>query len=152
MGLPGHRRRHGDPLRGSIQAPAISLAGCAPSQPAVARMLSRLRAVDGVTRVSLSKSEKGRRARAQPATVACDGQEPADLLRRRVLRALRGARGLAPAADDAATASTVPVPTAVDGAAPGHRPRGRRPTGNSADGTGRRRSTSRPPTDRSHAP
>ena len=59
MGLPGTGGSAGDPLRGSIQAPAISLAGCATSQPSVARMLSRLRAVDGVTRVSLSKSEKG---------------------------------------------------------------------------------------------
>src|SRR5215207_3608017 len=58
MGLPGTTGTGGDPLRGSIQAPAISLAGCAPSQTSVARMLSHLRAVDGVTRVSLSKSEK----------------------------------------------------------------------------------------------
>src|SRR5215204_6340277 len=59
MGLPGTTGTGGDPLRGSIQAPAISLGGCAPSQTGVARLMARLRAVDGVTRVSLSKSEKG---------------------------------------------------------------------------------------------
>jgi Tfp pilus assembly protein PilN len=60
MGLPGTEGGgSGDPLRGSIQAPAISLTGCAPDQPSVAAMMARLRAVDGVTRVSLSKSVKG---------------------------------------------------------------------------------------------
>jgi Tfp pilus assembly protein PilN len=46
-----------DPLRGSISAPAITLQGCAPGQTDVARLMARLRNVDGVTRVSLSKSE-----------------------------------------------------------------------------------------------
>ncbi len=46
-------------LRGAITgAPAIELSGCTKSQPAVATMMSRLRNVQGVTRVSLSKSEK----------------------------------------------------------------------------------------------
>jgi Tfp pilus assembly protein PilN len=48
----------GSGLRSSIGAPAIELAGCTRSQPAVARLMSRLRNVQGVTRVSLSKSEK----------------------------------------------------------------------------------------------
>jgi Tfp pilus assembly protein PilN len=49
----------GSGIRGSIgTAPAIELAGCTRSQPAVATMMSRLRNVQGVTRVSLSKSEK----------------------------------------------------------------------------------------------
>jgi Tfp pilus assembly protein PilN len=47
-----------DPLRGAIAAPAIELKGCTSSQPAVALLMSRLRGVDGVTRVSLSKSVK----------------------------------------------------------------------------------------------
>jgi Tfp pilus assembly protein PilN len=46
-------------LRGSISAPAIELSGCTTSQGDVARLMSRLRAVRGVTRVSLSKSDKG---------------------------------------------------------------------------------------------
>jgi Tfp pilus assembly protein PilN len=45
-------------VRSAISAPAISLAGCTRSQPAVAALMSRLRNIQGVTRVSLSKSEK----------------------------------------------------------------------------------------------
>jgi Tfp pilus assembly protein PilN len=48
----------GGALRGAIAAPAIELAGCTTDQKAVARLLSRLRNVDGVTRVSLAKSVK----------------------------------------------------------------------------------------------
>jgi Tfp pilus assembly protein PilN len=46
------------PLRSAISAPAITLGGCAPDQDVVARLLAQLRAVDGVTRVTLSKSDK----------------------------------------------------------------------------------------------
>jgi Tfp pilus assembly protein PilN len=67
MGLPGTDGGGGDPLREAIQAPAITVTGCAPTQPAVAAMLARLRGVDGVTRVSLSKSEKGVAAGPTPA-------------------------------------------------------------------------------------
>lgn len=45
-------------IRGALGAPAIEMAGCTRSQPAVATLMSRLRNVQGVTRVSLSKSEK----------------------------------------------------------------------------------------------
>lgn len=45
-------------LRGALALPAIDLTGCATSQSAVARLLARLRAVDGVKRVSLASSEK----------------------------------------------------------------------------------------------
>ena len=48
----------GSGIRGAIGAPAIELAGCTRSQTAVATLMSRLRNVQGVTRVSLSKSEK----------------------------------------------------------------------------------------------
>ncbi len=46
----------GSPLRGAISAPAITLQGCAPGQTQVARLMARLEDIDGVTRVSLSKS------------------------------------------------------------------------------------------------
>lgn len=46
------------PLRGAINAPAITLQGCAPGQTEVSRLLARLHDIDGVTRVSLSKSTK----------------------------------------------------------------------------------------------
>jgi Tfp pilus assembly protein PilN len=44
-------------LRSAIAAPAITLTGCATDQTAVARLMARLHDVDGVTRVSLSKSD-----------------------------------------------------------------------------------------------
>jgi Tfp pilus assembly protein PilN len=44
-------------LRGAVSAPAITLTGCAPGQTQVARLMARLHDVDGVTRVSLSKSD-----------------------------------------------------------------------------------------------
>jgi Tfp pilus assembly protein PilN len=46
----------GSQLRGAISAPAITLQGCAPGQTQVARLMARLHNVDGVTRVSLSRS------------------------------------------------------------------------------------------------
>lgn len=49
-------------IRSSISSPAIELSGCTKSQPAVARLMSRLRNVQGVTRVSLAKSEKSNTA------------------------------------------------------------------------------------------
>jgi Tfp pilus assembly protein PilN len=48
----------GSAIRSAITAPAIELTGCTKSQTQVATLLSRLRGVDGVTRVSLSKSTK----------------------------------------------------------------------------------------------
>jgi Tfp pilus assembly protein PilN len=48
----------GSGLRSAIGAPAIELSGCTRSQPAVATLMSRLRNIQGVTRVTLSKSEK----------------------------------------------------------------------------------------------
>jgi Tfp pilus assembly protein PilN len=47
----------GSGLRGAIQAPSIELNGCTSSQSSVAHLMSRLRDVRGVTRVSLAKSE-----------------------------------------------------------------------------------------------
>jgi Tfp pilus assembly protein PilN len=44
-------------VRGAISAPAITVQGCAPGQTQVARLMARLRNIDGVTRVSLSKSD-----------------------------------------------------------------------------------------------
>jgi hypothetical protein len=45
-------------VRGDINAPAVTLQGCTTGQKQVASLLSRLRAVDGVTRVTLTKSTK----------------------------------------------------------------------------------------------
>jgi Tfp pilus assembly protein PilN len=45
-------------LRGAMPVPALELVGCTTGQAQVSRFMSRLRAIDGVTRVSLSSSEK----------------------------------------------------------------------------------------------
>jgi Tfp pilus assembly protein PilN len=47
-------------LRGAINAPAITLQGCAPGQTEVSRLLARLHDVQGVTRVTLSRSTKSK--------------------------------------------------------------------------------------------
>jgi Tfp pilus assembly protein PilN len=47
-----------DPLRGSVQTPAIEIVGCTTSQKNVAGVISSLRRIDGVERVSLSSSSK----------------------------------------------------------------------------------------------
>jgi Tfp pilus assembly protein PilN len=47
-----------DPLRASLPNPAIEIAGCAPGQVGVAGLMSSLRRMEGVVRVSLSSSEK----------------------------------------------------------------------------------------------
>lgn len=54
----------GSGLRAAIAAPALDLKGCTTNQAAVATLLSRLRNVDGVTRVSLAKSIKPEAAAA----------------------------------------------------------------------------------------
>ena len=59
-GAGGQRR-----LRGAIQRPAITLSGCARRPAAVARLMARLRNVDGVTRVSLSQLREGRATASQ---------------------------------------------------------------------------------------
>jgi hypothetical protein len=63
----------GSGIRGAITSPAIELAGCTKTQPGVARVMSRLRNVQGVTRVSLSKSEKSDTAAANSAGSSTGG-------------------------------------------------------------------------------
>jgi Tfp pilus assembly protein PilN len=46
------------PLRDSIAGPALELEGCAPSEDAVAGLISALEDIDGVTRVGLASSEQ----------------------------------------------------------------------------------------------
>lgn len=46
-------------LRGAIPAPAFELSGCTRTQDDVARLMSQLRLINGVTRVSFSSSQEG---------------------------------------------------------------------------------------------
>jgi Tfp pilus assembly protein PilN len=48
----------GDPLRATLQNPALEILGCTTSQADVAKVISSLRRIDGVERVSLSSSQK----------------------------------------------------------------------------------------------
>ncbi len=45
-------------LRGSVAAPAFEIRGCTSTQDEVAQLMSRLRLINGVTRVTLSDSQK----------------------------------------------------------------------------------------------
>jgi len=135
MGLPGTGGSStGDPLRGSIQAPAISLAGCATSQKSVARMLSHLRAVDGVTRVSLSKSEKP----DDSSESACAGPTPPAFSAVVFFERSAALSAFAPASPDTASSTTVPVPNALEkgGEAGGSTASGSTTGGNSAQAAG----------------
>jgi len=109
MGLPGATGTGGDPLRGAIQAPAITLAGCAPSQQGVAQMMSRLKAVDGVTRVALSKSEKPGAASSTTTESPCGKGSPPSFSIVIFFERSKAAAELTPAAE-----ASVPVPNAVN--------------------------------------
>jgi Tfp pilus assembly protein PilN len=71
-GTVGGGTGSGSSLRGAITSPAIELSGCTRSQPAVADLMSRLRNIQGVTRVSLAKSDKGAGAASSGATGATE--------------------------------------------------------------------------------
>jgi Tfp pilus assembly protein PilN len=70
----------GSSIRGAISAPAIELTGCTTDQASVARLMSSLRDVRGVTRVSLASSVKSLTATqaaapaSSPATTGADGK------------------------------------------------------------------------------
>jgi Tfp pilus assembly protein PilN len=59
-----------DPLRGAIPSPAIEIVGCTVSQADVASVISDLRRVDGVQRVSLSSSQRLDSSAATPTAAS----------------------------------------------------------------------------------
>jgi Tfp pilus assembly protein PilN len=116
MGVPGAAGTGGgDALRGSIAAPAVTLAGCASNQHGVARMMSRLKAVDGVTRVSLSRTTEAATG-AGSGSPCGTGTHPTFSL---VAFFERAAALDAFGQGAAKTAATVLTPNAVSGAATG---------------------------------
>ena len=113
-------------IRGAITAPAITLTGCTYSQTKVAKLMARLRTIDGVTRVSLSKSDKEATAsvgaaadrRAPSATGYCakDGVPAFELV---VFFEGHAAASTAPApGGTATTATTATTSTATPAATP----------------------------------
>jgi Tfp pilus assembly protein PilN len=109
----------GSPLRGAISSPAIELDGCTKSQPAVAVLMSRLRNVQGVTRVTLSKSEKADAAAAGSAgTTAvgpCGKGTPPSFEVVVFFEKATVASALATATGDAGSTSTTSAPAAGNG-------------------------------------
>ena len=63
---PTAGRGGGNTLRGASPAPALSLKGCVSDQTGVARVMSRLGSIDGVTRVTLANTDKDATAEYQP--------------------------------------------------------------------------------------
>jgi Tfp pilus assembly protein PilN len=59
-------------LRSSWAGPAVELTGCTSSQAEVARVMTRLRLIDGVTRVSLSSSKKNEKGTVDSKPSATD--------------------------------------------------------------------------------
>jgi hypothetical protein len=103
-----------NPLRGALAAPAVELAGCARSQTGVATLMSRLRNVDGVTRVSLAKSEKATDTggTGTTGTLACGKHGPNFSVVAFFENNSAAAAYVTPA--DASATGQPPVPSAVD--------------------------------------
>jgi Tfp pilus assembly protein PilN len=59
-------------LRSALDVPAIQVQGCTTSQASVAKLIARLRLVDGVQRVSLEDSTKGQEPVTTAGTVVTD--------------------------------------------------------------------------------
>ena len=112
-------------LRGAINAPAITLQGCAPGQTEVSRLLARLHDVQGVTRVTLSKSTKSEvessgdasgSTAQQRNTIPCGtGKRPAFEL---VMFFEKAAETVAKAPSATGGTAATPVPTATPTATP----------------------------------
>jgi Tfp pilus assembly protein PilN len=62
----------GGALRGALNVPAIQMQGCTTSQASVAKLIARLRLVDGVQRVSLEDSTKGQESTSSAKTATVD--------------------------------------------------------------------------------
>jgi Tfp pilus assembly protein PilN len=102
----------GGSLRAALPVPAIDLIGCAPSHPRVATLLTRLRALDGVQRVSLASSEKSDTASLNDTDCRSNDKMP----QFQMTVFYDAPEGLVPAVDAAAAAAgETPAPTATGG-------------------------------------
>lgn len=115
-----------NPLRAAIQAPAIELSGCTSDQLGVARLMARLRAVQGVTRVSLASSKKQEGPAVSPGVtssagttalkpVGCGKGAPPKF---QLVIFFEGARAAAPGVASAPSAAPVATTAPPAGAAP----------------------------------
>jgi Tfp pilus assembly protein PilN len=110
-----------DPLRASLPVPAIELKGCTSSQDGVARMMSAMRQISGVQRVSLSASEKGE---GSGGDSGCSSEQPIFSMtvffkaQAAAAPAAGAATAAAPAGAAAPTASTSTTASAAGGTTP----------------------------------
>jgi len=103
-------------LRAALPVPAVDLIGCAKSQAHVARLLSRLRAIDGVQRVALASSEKSDTASLNDTD--CRRTEKMPQFQLTVF--YKATDGIVPAADAVApSSSTTAAPVASTAASAG---------------------------------
>jgi Tfp pilus assembly protein PilN len=63
-------------LRGALNVPAIVMSGCTTSQQAVAKLITRLRLIDGVQRVTLEDATKGDETASGAGSAASSGSGP----------------------------------------------------------------------------
>jgi Tfp pilus assembly protein PilN len=81
-GVAGNAGSGASNVRGGVPAPAFELTGCTGSQDDVARLMSRLRVINGVTRVTLGQSQKteglqaGAAVSAGSAAAGCGPNKP----------------------------------------------------------------------------
>jgi Tfp pilus assembly protein PilN len=111
----------GSSLRGDEPGPAIELSGCTKSQDDVAVLMSHLRLIDGVTRVTLNSSSEagsaGGGASVSGATGGCNSNWPVfDMVVFFQPVANAGAAGLA-AAPGGSTSPTSGTPASTSGSA-----------------------------------
>lgn len=104
-------------LRAALPVPAVDVIGCAKSQAHVARLLARLRTIDGVQRVSLASSEK---SDAAAAGSEADCRSTEKMPQFQVTIFYEALEGIVPATDAAApTSSNTAATTAPNTAAAG---------------------------------
>jgi Tfp pilus assembly protein PilN len=119
----------GNALRGTVQAPAIEIRGCTRTHPGVAELMSRLRTIRGVTRVTLARSAKPEAAAAAPTADAKDANPCGKATAPRFEMVMFFERSTA------GTAGAAASPPAAPGAAATPAPAGGQPAGAQASGT-----------------
>lgn len=92
----------GASLRAALPVPAVDLVGCAKSQAHVARLLVRLRTIDGAQRVALASSEKSDAAAGSDSDCRSSKKMP----QFQVTVFYKAPDGIVPAADAAAAPSS----------------------------------------------
>jgi Tfp pilus assembly protein PilN len=112
-------------LRATIQGPALELVGCASGQEAVARFVSALKDIDGVTRVGVQSSQLASQGSAGGSAPAISGagatasgcQTRNFVAQFQIVAAFDAAPTLA-ATPDLGGSSTAPAPATTDGVVP----------------------------------